>query len=184
MTEEIKEGRSSPLGATVSAGGTNFSVYSKHATAVELLLFDCLEDAKPARVISIDPATNRTYHHWHIFVPGVKAGKIYGYRVHGAYDPTSGMRFDPAKVLLDPYGRGAVVPKNYSRDAARLRGDNAATAIKSVVTDPCAYDWQGDAPLKAPSSQTFAGIAIALASDFLAPGASRANEMEAAYALV
>ena len=52
------------------------------------------------------------------------------------FDPPSGMRFDPAKVLLDPYGRGAVVPKNYSRDAARLKGDNAATAIKSVVTDP------------------------------------------------
>jgi pullulanase/glycogen debranching enzyme len=58
------------------------------------------------------------------------------------------------KFLLDPYGRGAVVPKNYSRDAARLKGDNAATAIKSVVTDPRTYDWEGDAPLKTPSSQT------------------------------
>ena len=64
------------------------------------------------------------------------------------------MRFDPAKVLLDPYGRGAVVPKNYSRDAARMKGDNAAMAIKSVVTDPHTYDWEGDTPLKAPSSQT------------------------------
>ena len=73
----------------------------------------------PSACISIDPATNRTYHYWHVFVPGVKAGQIYGYRVNGAFDPPSGMRFDPAKVLLDPYGRGAVVPKNYSRDAAR-----------------------------------------------------------------
>ena len=64
------------------------------------------------------------------------------------------MRFDPAKVLVDPYGRGAVVPKNYSRNAARKKGDNAASAIKSIVTDPHAYDWEGDTPLKRPSSQT------------------------------
>ena len=105
-------------------------------------------------MISIDPATNRTYHYWHVFVPGLKAGQIYGYRVHGDFDPLSGMRFDAAKILLDPYGRGVVVPKNHSRDAARLKGDNAATAIKSVVTDPRTYDWEGDAPLQAPSSQT------------------------------
>ena len=86
--------------------------------------------------------------------PGVKAGQIYGYRVNGPFDPPSGMRFDASKVLLDPYGRGAVVPKNYSRDAARKKGDNAASAIKSVVTDPRTYDWEGDAPLKTPSSQT------------------------------
>ena len=64
------------------------------------------------------------------------------------------MRFDPAKVLLDPYGRGVVVPKNYSREAARLEGDNAATAMKSVVVDPSAYDWEGDTPLHRPASQT------------------------------
>ena len=152
--EKTKEGLSFPLGTTVSADGTNFSVYSKHATAVELLLFDCVDGDRPKRVISIDPATNRTYHYWHVFVPSVKAGQIYGYRVHGRFDPPSGMRFDPTKVLLDPYGRGAVVPKNYSRDAARKKGDNAAPAIKSVVTDPRTYDWEGDTPLKPPSSQT------------------------------
>jgi len=154
VVEETKEGRSSPLGATVSADGTNFCVYSKHATGVELILFDCVDDASPERVISIDPATNWTYHYWHVFVPGVKAGQIYGYRVDGAFDPRSGMRFDPAKVLLDPYGRGAVVPKNYSRDAARMKGDNAAMAMKSVVTDPHTYDWEGDATLKRPSSRS------------------------------
>jgi isoamylase len=143
VTEETKEGRSFPLGATVSAKGTNFSVYSKHAAGIELLLFDCVDDARPARVIPIDPATNRTYHYWHIFVPGVKAGQIYGYRAKGAFDPPNGMRFDPGKVLLDPYGRGTVVPKNYSRDAARLKGDNAGTAIKSAATDPRTYDWEG-----------------------------------------
>jgi len=64
------------------------------------------------------------------------------------------MRFDPAKLLLDPYGRGVVVPKNYSRDAARLEGDNTATAMKSVVVDSHAYDWEGDTPLHRPSSRT------------------------------
>ena len=154
MAEETQKGQSSPLGATVCGEGTNFSVYSKHAAGIELLLFDCVDDARPARVISIDPASNRTYHYWHIFVPGVKAGQIYGYRAKGAFDPTSGMRFDSPKVLLDPYGRGVVVPKHYSRVAARKEGDNAATAMKSVVADPHRYNWEGDTPLKRPSSQT------------------------------
>jgi isoamylase len=154
VTQETKEGRSSPLGATLSPEGTNFSVYSKHATAVELLLFDCLDDAKPARVIRIDPTSGRTYHYWHVFLPGVKAGQIYGYRVDGRFDPSSGMRFDSSKVLLDPYGGGVVVPKPYSREAAQKEGDNAATAMKSVVADPHGYDWEGDTRLKRPSSQT------------------------------
>ena len=81
-------------------------------------------------------------------------GQIYGYRAQGPYDPANGMRFDPAKVLLDPYGRAVVVPKNYSRDAARGAGDNAATAMKSIVVDPSTYDWEGDTPLKHPSSAT------------------------------
>jgi isoamylase len=154
LTEEIKEGRSSPLGATLSPEGANFSVYSKHATGVELLFFDCVDDARPSRVIRIDPITNRNYHYWHLFVPGVKAGQIYGYRVEGPFDPPGGMRFDPDKVLIDPYGRGIVVPKSYSREAAREKGDNAAVAMRSVVVDPRAYDWEGDKPLNRPSSRT------------------------------
>jgi glycogen operon protein len=154
MAEDTQQGRGYPLGATVSAEGTNFSVYSKHATGIELLLYDCVDDARAKRVISIDPATNRTYHYWHIFVPEVKAGQIYSYRVNGTFDPPSGLRFDPSKVLLDPYGRGVLVPRNYSREAARNKGDNAAAAMKSVVTDPHAYDWEGDVPLHRPSSQT------------------------------
>ena len=149
-----KAGQSSPLGATLVDGGVNFSVFSKHATGIELLLFESVDDARPKCVISIDPANDRTYHYWHVFVPSVKAGQVYGYRVHGAFDPSSGMRFDSSKVLLDPYGRGVVVPKNYSRDAARIKGDNTAVAFKSVVTDPCTYDWEGDAPLHRPSSRT------------------------------
>ena len=154
MIPKAKEGQSHPLGATLCADGTNFSVYSKHAAGIELLLFDGVDDAWPKRVISIDPATNRTYHYWHVFVSGVKAGQIYGYRVNGPFDPLSGMRFDSSKVLVDPYGRGTVVPKNYSRDAAQMRGDNAAMAIKSVVTDTHTYDWEGDTPLNKPSAQT------------------------------
>src|SRR5215510_7896745 len=147
-------GSSSPLGATIVPEGVNFSVFSRGATAVDLLLFDRKDDARPARIISIDPITNRSYHYWHVFVPGLEVGQLYGYRVHGPFDPARGMRFDPAKVLLDPYGRGVAVPKNYSRDAARVEGDNAATAMKSVVVDSHAYDWEGDTPLHRPSSRT------------------------------
>jgi glycogen operon protein len=121
---------------------------------VDLLLFDREDDTLPARVIPIDPAVNRTYHYWHVFVSGLRPGQIYGYRVHGPWDPANGMRFDPIKVLLDPYGRSVVVPKNYSRDAIRNNNENTAAAMKSVVVDPHAYDWEGDAPLKRPFSRT------------------------------
>ena len=111
MLEENTKGRSSPLGASVSADGANFSIYSKHATRLDLLFFDGADDTCPSRVIPIDPATNRTYHYWHVFVPGVKAGQTYGYRASGAFDPSSGMRFDDRKLLLDPYGLAVVVPQ-------------------------------------------------------------------------
>ena len=147
-------GWSYPLGATIFPDGVNFSVFSRGASAVELLLFDREDHGRPARVIPIDPAANRTYHYWHVFVSGVRPGQIYGYQAHGPWDPANGMRFDPTKVLLDPYGRGVVAPKNYSREAARLEGDNAATAMKSVVLDPHAYDWEGDTLLHRPYSRT------------------------------
>ena len=147
-------GQSYPLGATSRPDGVNFSVFSRDASAVELLLFDREEKSSPARVVPINPAANRTYHYWHVFVPGVQPGQLYAYRVHGPSDPANGFRFDPSKTLLDPYGRGVVVPKNYSRDAARMEGDNAATAMKSVVVDPYDYDWEGDTVLRLPSSRT------------------------------
>ena len=118
------------------------------------LLFDHVDDGAPTRTIKIDPAANRTYHYWHVFVPGVAAGQLYGYRVDGPYDPANGMRFDAAKLLLDPYGRGVAVPDRYRRDAASGPGDNIATAMKSVVVDSAAYDWEGDTPLQRPSAQT------------------------------
>jgi isoamylase len=152
--ESKETGRSSPLGATVTAGGVNFSVFSRSASGVELLLFDREDDARAARVITIDPATQYTSNYWHAFVPGIHPGQLYGYRVQGRFDPASGMRFDPAKVLLDPYGCGVVVPKNYSREAAQIPGDNAAKAMKSVVVDASRYDWEGDTPLQRPASRT------------------------------
>src|SRR6476646_6654571 len=79
MAQTTDEGQSSPLGVTLCPDGANFSVYSKHATGIELLFFYSVEDPRPARLIRIDPSTNRTYHYWHAFVPGVKAGQIYGY---------------------------------------------------------------------------------------------------------
>ncbi len=154
MIPAAKIGQSSPLGAAVSDGGVNFSLYSRDATGVELLLFEREDDARPARVISLDPFLNRTYHYWHVFVPGVQSGQLYGYRAHGPFDPSQGLRFDPTKVLLDPYGRAVAVPKIYSRKAAQEQGDNAATAMKSVVVNPRVYDWEGDIPLRRPSSQT------------------------------
>jgi isoamylase len=147
-------GRSLPIGATLVPGGANFSVFSRSATGIELLFFDRVGDARPSRVIPIDPLTNLTYHYWHVFVPGVEAGQIYGFRAYGPFDPARGLRFDPSKLLLDPYGRAVVVPKNYSREAARQEGDNTATAMKSVITDPHAYDWEGDVPLTRPWSRT------------------------------
>ena len=147
-------GQSSPLGATVLPGGVNFSIFSRNASGMELVFFDREDDARPERVISFDPAINHTYHYWHVFVPDVNPGQLYGYRTYGPFDPASGMRFDPAKILLDPYGRGVVVPQSYDRQTASREGDNAVTAMKSVVVDPHAYDWEGDRPLHHPSSRT------------------------------
>jgi glycogen operon protein len=154
MRPNVTPGQSSPLGATIVNGGVNFSVFSRNATAIELLLFEREDDPRPSRVIPLDPATSRSYHYWHAFVPEIQPGQLYGYRARGQFDPASGARFDASKVLLDPYGRGVVVPRNYSREAARHPGDNCATAMKSVVVDSSTYDWEGDTPLKRPSSRT------------------------------
>jgi isoamylase len=101
----IGRGRSYPPGSRISRDGTNFSLYSRAATRVELLLFDHEDDAIPARIIDLDAASHRSYHYWHVFVPGIKAGQWYGYRVHGPLDPANGQRFDAGRVLLDPYAR-------------------------------------------------------------------------------
>jgi isoamylase len=147
-------GSSAPLGATVGAGGINFSVFSKHATLVELLLFDDANATRPSRVIPLDPTADRTYHYWHRFVPGLRAGQIYAYRVRGPFAPDRGLRFDGDKVLLDPYGRAVAVPDAYSRAAAARPGGNERSAMKSVAADSGGYDWEGDVPLKRPFAET------------------------------
>jgi isoamylase len=154
MNDSVEPGRSAPLGATVDAGGVSFSVFSKDAELVELLLFDRDDDRQPARVIALDPRRHRSYHYWHVFVPGLAPGQLYGYRAHGPFVPTQGLRFDGEKLLLDPYGRALAVPAAYSRQAARAPGENSATAMKSVVVDPTRYDWEGDRPLRRPVTET------------------------------
>src|SRR5215469_12244073 len=142
--QSLQSGSSFPLGATLIDGGVNFSVFSKGSTAAQLLFFDSPEAPKPARVIDLDPLSNRTYHYWHVFVPGISAGQLYGYRVSGPFDPTRGFRFDSQKVLLDPYGKAIASPPSRTRETARQAADNVATALRSVVVDPAAYDWQAD----------------------------------------
>jgi glycogen operon protein len=150
----VSRGRTFPLGATVVEGGVNFCIFSRHASAIELLLFDGACDAEPPRVIRLDAPRHRTYHYWHAFVPGLGAGQVYAYRAVGPFDPARGLRFDPAKVLLDPYGRAVVVPDGYDRRAASRPGDNTKVAMRSVIVDPDAYDWKGDTPLRRPFATT------------------------------
>jgi isoamylase len=152
--DRIEPGKSFPLGASLGADGANFSVFSKHARAVELLLFNRADDIRPSRVINLDPRTQRTYHYWHTFVPGLEAGQLYGYRAYGPFAPEKGLRFDGTKVLLDPYAKCVAKPFSTSRVAARSRGDNAATALKSVLVDLDAYDWEDDRPPRTPFTKT------------------------------
>jgi glycogen operon protein len=153
-TIDAELGYSYPLGARLDPRGVNFSVYSKNAQAVDLLLFNSADEARPAEVVPLTASEHRTYHYWHAMVPGLKAGQIYAYRVHGPNKPEKGLRFNPDKVLLDPQGRGLVIPKAYSRAAACGAGDNSAQAMRSVVVDARAYDWEGDRPLRRSHDKT------------------------------
>jgi glycogen operon protein len=132
----------------------NFSIFSAHATQVEIVFFEHADAKQPARVIKLDPALNRTSHYWHIFVPGIKTAQLYGFRVDGPGDASSGNRFDSQKVLIDPYGKSVSVGQNYNREAASHPGDNAATSMKSVVADLTTFDWEQDTPLNRPFRQT------------------------------
>jgi glycogen operon protein len=139
------------LGATVEQGGVNFSLYARDAAAVELLLFDRLEDAQPAAVLPLQGEEHRTGHYWHGRVAGLAAGQLYGYRVHGPNQPAAGLWCDPQQLLLDPYGLGVAVPASYRRQQGQAAGEHGwAGALKSVVADLDLYDWQGDRPLNRP----------------------------------
>lgn len=141
---DMKNGCPYPLGATVRPDGTNFSIFSASATGMELVLFAHPDAGAATRSFTLDPVRNRTSHYWHIFLPGIVSGQLYGYRVDGPNDPAAGQRFDRQKILLDPYGVGVSVGKNYSRAAASVPGDNAAASMKSVVADLSLFDWEDD----------------------------------------
>jgi len=135
-------GKPAPLGATIQPDGVNFSVYARHATSLELLLFANAEAKAPERTLEL----HRTADYWHTFVPDLAPGQVYAYRAHGPV----GHRFDRDKVLLDPYGRAVVGYENYDRQAAAAPGDNAAVALRSVVAGVDDFDWEGDRPLGPP----------------------------------
>jgi len=102
----IYTGSPHPFGATVDDEGVNFSVYSANATAIQLLIFDNPSDLEPTQVIDLSPVTNKSFFIWHIYVEGLRPGSGYAYRVDGPNEPWNGHRFNPAKVLIDPYSKG------------------------------------------------------------------------------
>jgi glycogen operon protein len=151
---QIEPGSSAPIGPTIVADGVNFCVWSGHATGLDLLLFDDPADDAPARIVTFDRRINRTGGYWHGFIPGVRAGQAYAYRARGAWAPEAGLRFDERQVLLDPYGRGVAVPAGYDRETDPSAAGYAGRAMKSVVVDTAAYDWEGDTPLRRPLHDT------------------------------
>ncbi|MUG94834.1 glycogen debranching protein GlgX [Scytonema sp. UIC 10036] len=154
MTFDVLPGKSFPIGATIRDGGVNFCLFSRDCTAIELLLFDRPNDPQPSQVLPLDPKQNKTAHYWHAFVPGIGAGQVYAYRGHGLFAPEQGLRCDGNKVLLDPYTKAIANWENYSRQAASQPGDNCAQALRGVVIDSSAYDWEGDAPPKTRYNRT------------------------------
>jgi len=148
-----------PFGATLTAQGTQFAVFSRNATAVSLLLFDKPEDASPAREIDLDPRLNKTGDVWHVHVEGVGPGSYYLYRVDGSYEPQKGHRFNRNKLLLDPYVKA--VTGNFTWRFADARGFDPSSPLADlsfsrtsdvagmpkgiVISDE--FDWRGDRPL-------------------------------------
>jgi isoamylase len=151
---ELEPGCAHPLGAKPDKNGVNFSIFSEQATSVELLLFDRHDAPEPTQIIELDPRINRTFHYWHVYVKGLKAGAHYAYRVDGPEDlHGQGHRFNKNKVLLDPYAR-ANTNTLWKRGDAVGPQDNVATSMRSVVVDISDYDWEGDRPLNRPMSET------------------------------
>ncbi|HET7322242.1 MAG TPA: glycogen debranching protein GlgX [Longimicrobiaceae bacterium] len=152
MNPKIRPGRPSPLGATWDGEGVNFALYSRDATGVVLSLFDADDPARETAQIRLREVTA---HVWHGYVPGLAPGQLYGFRVHGPYDAARGLRFNPAKLAVDPYAKalaGAVdwnapvfaYPLGNPEADLRMDGrDDAAGMPKGVVIDP-AFDWGDD----------------------------------------
>ncbi|MFW6368505.1 MAG: glycogen debranching protein GlgX [Spirochaetota bacterium] len=153
----VTEGRPWPLGVFAENGGVYFALFSRHATAVHLLLFEGEHDTEASREIELTPRTHRTGDVWHCFVEGCPAGALYLYRVSGPYDPESGHRFNDSLAVLDPYARalthceGIGRSLGYDPDAGRRdmvasRKSNLDVLPKCIVVDT-SFDWQGDRPL-------------------------------------
>ena len=161
MTEHFKtsmsRGAHYPLGATWDGEGTNFALFSENAGAVELCLFD--EEGQERRVEMAGPTEGV----WHVYLPGLSPGQRYGYRVHGPYDPLSGHRFNPSKLLLDPYAKAtdgeidwAYPHFGYAQAADDLLPDdrdNAAGMPRALVVDT-AFTWGDDRPPATPWEET------------------------------
>jgi glycogen operon protein len=151
-----------PQGATWDGEGVNFSIFSEHATGVELCLFEFDTDATAAERIQL---TQRTDLNWHCYLPDVRPGQLYGYRVDGPWAPAEGHRFNAKKLLLDPYAKGISGPIRWDdsvfgytvghpdADLARDDRDSAGAMPKSVVIDP-AFTWDGDQPPRVPWNKT------------------------------
>jgi len=147
-------GQSYPLGATWDGEGVNFALFSEDATGVDLCLFEHGDDAKERVRI---PLRERNDQVWHCYLPDVRPGQLYGYRVHGPYDPKRGLRFNPAKLLIDPYAKAVSGPIKWSdalfaykvggrrEDLEPVTKDSAAGLPKSVVVDN-AFTWGNDRP--------------------------------------
>lgn len=144
---QVKPGSPYPLGTRVKTRGVNFSVYSRHATRVELLLYESADADQPFQTIELQEEINCTFFSWHVYVAGLPVGIWYVWRMDGPNDiPESGLCFDKEKHLIDPWAR-AISDQRWSRKAACLPGDNGQTAMRCVVVDN-RYDWEGDVPLR------------------------------------
>src|SRR5512139_1981570 len=114
-----RPGKPMPLGATLREQGVQFAIFSRHASAITLQLFASSKDRLPVAEIALDPRVNKTGDIWHIFVEGLCAGQLYGYRADGPYRPRDGMLFNKHKLLLDPYARAVTGNFNWNLSDAR-----------------------------------------------------------------
>lgn len=149
----VTSGHPHPLGATPDSAGVNFSVFSRFATGVTLLLFEKHDDSEAAQVIPLDRRVNTSFHIWHVYIIGLKPGWHYAFRVEGPREIRDGHRFNPSKVLIDPYALGNTNVL-WDREAACGDGDNSGMSLRSVVIDAEDYDWEGDVPLCRPMKDT------------------------------
>ncbi len=158
----VRPGSAHPLGATWDGEGVNFALFSEHATAVELCLFDASDDARERARVKFSEHEELV---WHAYLPDVRPGQLYGYRVHGPYAPAEGHRFNPAKLLIDPYAKAisgiirwsdalyGYVPGDPAADLSFNDADSAGAMPKSVVVES-AFSWGDDRPPGTPWSRT------------------------------